>query len=101
MERRTFLAAMGGAAMIGEGGAHAAGSAAQDFFANLPRPQESVRGEMRYRKFGRHNDEISALGVGGFHIGSPKDRHESTRIIRTAIDAGATFMDNCWDYHDG
>ncbi|MDD1675039.1 MAG: hypothetical protein LUQ13_05275, partial [Methanomicrobiales archaeon] len=26
---------------------------------------------------------------------------ESIRIIRTAIDNGITFLDNCWDYHDG
>src|SRR5262245_61029245 len=101
MERRTFLTAMGGAERIGEGGGHPPASASQHFFTNRPGPQESVRGRMRYRKFGRHNDEISGLGGGGFHVGSPKDRNESTRIIRTAIDAGATFMDNCWDYHDG
>jgi predicted aldo/keto reductase-like oxidoreductase len=99
MERRSFLTAMGGAAMIGSGTSKAV--AADDFFAKLAPPAETVRGDMRYRKFGRHNDEISAIGLGGFHIGVPKDEAESVRLIRTAIDAGVTFMDNSWDYHDG
>ena len=41
------------------------------------------------------------MGLGGFHIGNPKDEQESLRIIRAAIDAGVTFMDNSWDYHNG
>jgi predicted aldo/keto reductase-like oxidoreductase len=102
MERRTFLTAMGGAAMIGEASAQATpGGGTDDFFTRFGPPQEAVRGDMRYRKFGRHGDEISAIGLGGFHIGVPKDENESIRLIRTAIDAGVTFMDNCWDYHDG
>ena len=44
---------------------------------------------------------MSAIGLGGYHIGVQKDEKESIRIIRTAIDAGINFMDNCWDYHDG
>ena len=30
----------------------------------------------------------------------PGDR-EAIRIVRAAIDAGVSFLDNCWDYHDG
>ncbi|HYG36571.1 MAG TPA: aldo/keto reductase, partial [Clostridia bacterium] len=37
----------------------------------------------------------------GYHIGVPKDEQEGIRIIRTAIDRGMNFMDNCWDYHNG
>ncbi|HWA96975.1 MAG TPA: aldo/keto reductase [Pirellulales bacterium] len=61
---------------------------------------ETSRGDMRYRKFGRSNEEISIVGVGGFHIGNPQE-NEGIEIIRSAIDRGITFMDNCWDYHDG
>ena len=39
--------------------------------------------------------------MGGYHIGVPKDEQESMRLIRSAIDRGITFMDNCWDYMDG
>lgn len=56
---------------------------------------------MIYRTLGRTGEKISAIGLGGFHIGSPKDPAEGIKIIRTAIDRGINFMDNCWDYHDG
>jgi aryl-alcohol dehydrogenase-like predicted oxidoreductase len=66
-----------------------------------PPDAETVRGDMRYRKLGRTGVEVSAIGLGGYHIGVPKDEKEGIKIIRTAIDAGITFMDNSWDYHDG
>lgn len=56
---------------------------------------------MIYRNFGRTNEKVSAIGLGGHHIGRPKDRNEGIKLIRTAIDRGITFMDNCWDYHNG
>ena len=40
------------------------------------------------------------LGLGGYHIGNPSEA-EAIKIVRTAADNGITFMDNCWDYHDG
>ncbi len=54
-----------------------------------------------YRRLGRTGEKVSAIGLGGYHIGIPKDEQEAIRIIRTAIDRGINFMDNCWDYHDG
>jgi aryl-alcohol dehydrogenase-like predicted oxidoreductase len=56
---------------------------------------------MIYRTLGRTGEKVSAIGLGGFHIGIPKEEQEGIRLIRTAIDRGITFMDNCWDYHDG
>lgn len=57
--------------------------------------------QMTYRRFGRADVEVSAIGLGGFHLGVPKDPEESIAMVRTAIDAGLTFMDNSWDYHAG
>ncbi|AWM36154.1 General stress protein 69 [Gemmata obscuriglobus] len=62
---------------------------------------EVVRGDMRYRKLGNTGVEVSCIGVGGHHIGRPADEAEGIKIIRTALDAGMNFLDNCWDYHDG
>src|SRR2546426_6117472 len=62
---------------------------------------ETIQDGMLYRMLGRTGEKVSAIGLGGYHIGEPKDEQEGIRIIRSAIDRGITFMDNCWDYHDG
>jgi aryl-alcohol dehydrogenase-like predicted oxidoreductase len=63
--------------------------------------QGSTRsGDMIYRTLGRTGEKVSAIGLGGYHIGNPSEA-EGIKIIRTAIDRGMNFMDNCWDYHDG
>jgi aryl-alcohol dehydrogenase-like predicted oxidoreductase len=61
---------------------------------------EEFSNDMIYRTLGRTGERVSALGVGGYHIGNPAEA-EGIRIIRTAMDHGVNFMDNCWDYHDG
>jgi len=66
----------------------------------LERPVAAA-GEMPYRKLGRSGEKVSLVGLGGFHIGVPRDEREGIRIIHAAIDNGINFMDNCWDYHDG
>jgi aryl-alcohol dehydrogenase-like predicted oxidoreductase len=54
------------------------------------------------RPLGRTGENVSIIGLGGFHLGRPGlGEEESIRIIRTAIDSGITFLDNCWDYNDG
>jgi aryl-alcohol dehydrogenase-like predicted oxidoreductase len=58
--------------------------------------------EMIYRTLGSTGEKVSAIGLGGGHIGWPHlDEQLSIKIIRTAIDRGINFMDNCWDYNDG
>jgi len=60
------------------------------------------RGPVPTRILGRTGERVSAIGLGGFHLGRPGVSEAlSIRIIRTAIDNGITFMDNCWDYNDG
>lgn len=56
---------------------------------------------MTYRPLGRHEVEVSAIGLGGFHLGLPEDPDVAVEMVRTAVDGGITFMDNCWDYHLG
>jgi aryl-alcohol dehydrogenase-like predicted oxidoreductase len=57
--------------------------------------------EIPRRPFGRHAEQISALGLGGFHVGLARTEAEAVRLIHAAIDAGVTFLDNAWEYHDG
>ena len=54
-----------------------------------------------YRVLGRTGEKVSAIGLGGFHIGLSREEEEGIRLIRSAIDRGINFMDNSWDYHDG
>jgi aryl-alcohol dehydrogenase-like predicted oxidoreductase len=62
----------------------------------------TTEGEMPYRRLGRTGEKVSAIGLGGYHIGRPgvsaRDAH---RIIRAALDRGLNFMDNSWDYNGG
>jgi len=58
--------------------------------------------EMLYRELGSTGEKISAIGLGGWHLSLKHvDESLAIRLIRTAIDRGITFMDNCWDYNDG
>jgi predicted aldo/keto reductase-like oxidoreductase len=54
-----------------------------------------------YRTLGRTNESVSLVGLGGYHLGKQGDPEESIRIIRTGLDEGINFLDNCWDYNGG
>jgi predicted aldo/keto reductase-like oxidoreductase len=56
---------------------------------------------MQMRQLGSTGVSVSAVGLGGHHIGRAPDMETAVRMIRTAIDGGITFMDNSWDYHGG
>ncbi len=54
------------------------------------------------RRLGRTGETVSLVGLGGFHMARPGlSEGESVRIVRSAIDGGITFLDNCWDYNGG
>jgi predicted aldo/keto reductase-like oxidoreductase len=52
------------------------------------------------RELGRTGVKVSIVGLGGYHLGVPSEA-ESIQIVRTALDSGINFLDNCWDYNDG
>jgi predicted aldo/keto reductase-like oxidoreductase len=57
---------------------------------------------MLYRILGRTGEKVSAIGLGGWHLGLKNvDEQLSLRIVRTAIDRGINFLDNSWDYNQG
>ncbi|MDQ6664024.1 MAG: aldo/keto reductase [Acidobacteriota bacterium] len=65
-------------------------------------PQPTHHPEMPYRTLGQTGESVSAIGVGGWHLGLKHvDRSLAIRIVRAAIDRGINFMDNCWDYNEG
>jgi uncharacterized protein len=58
-------------------------------------------GMVPHRKLGRTGVDVSAIGIGGYHLGSAKDQAEANAIVGQAMDAGVNFFDNAWEYHDG
>jgi predicted aldo/keto reductase-like oxidoreductase len=60
-----------------------------------------AKSEVPRRTLGRTGEKVSMVGLGGYHIGNQRDEQESVRIIRTAVDSGINFLDNCWDYNGG
>jgi aryl-alcohol dehydrogenase-like predicted oxidoreductase len=72
--------------------------------AGLPNPlwgMERNGNGMIYRTLGSTGEKVSAIGLGGSHIGNPVLEATSIKIVRAAVDRGLTFMDNSWDYHKG
>jgi predicted aldo/keto reductase-like oxidoreductase len=61
----------------------------------------AAQDEIPRRALGKTGERVSIVGIGGYHLGQAKSDAEATRIVRTAIDHGVNFMDNCWDYNDG
>jgi len=53
------------------------------------------------RPFGKAGVEVSALALGGYHLGSAASERDAVRIVHEALDAGVTFLDNAWEYHRG
>ena len=62
----------------------------------------SSSGEMPYRALGKTGVKVSAIGLGGFHLGlSHLEEPEAIKIFHSAIDRGINFSDNSWDYNQG
>jgi aryl-alcohol dehydrogenase-like predicted oxidoreductase len=95
MDRRDFLktATVAAAGTVASAGA-------QSTRPSVPgrRPESP---NMIYRELGDTGERVSAIGIGGYHLGKQQDPDESIRLLRAAIDRGITFMDNCWDYNGG
>jgi predicted aldo/keto reductase-like oxidoreductase len=93
MRRRDFIktAAMTAAATKALGG---------DVFAATP--AASSNDSVPRRTLGRTGQQVSIVGIGGYHLGKGSvSEEESIRIVHTALDSGVNFLDNCWDYNDG
>ena len=53
------------------------------------------------RPLGKTGAQVSALGIGGYHLGCTRDQMEANELVSRAMDAGINFFDNAWDYHNG
>jgi aryl-alcohol dehydrogenase-like predicted oxidoreductase len=98
MERRDFLKSATAASL---GAAAATGAVPATAQAPKSATKRAQSPDMIYRQLGTTGETVSAIGLGGFHVGKQPDAAESISLIRTAIDGGITFLDNCWDYNEG
>src|SRR6516225_1347061 len=104
ISRRKFLKDVSGALALGFGGSAAlplAAATEQTSKLVASPPEEQRRGDMIFRLLGRTGEWVSLIGLGGYHIGKQADENASIKLIRSAIDRGVSFMDNCWDYNGG
>jgi aryl-alcohol dehydrogenase-like predicted oxidoreductase len=58
-------------------------------------------GTVPKKQLGRTGVQVSAMGVGGYHLGSAKTDQAAIEIVAKAFDHGVDFFDNAWEYHDG
>src|SRR6478735_3394467 len=99
MHRREFLR---GVALAGIAARGARGLASSLAGMESSGCESKEGGAMIYRTLGRTGERVSAIGMGGFHIGQPKlTVDDSIKLVRAAIDGGINFMDNSWDYNKG
>jgi predicted aldo/keto reductase-like oxidoreductase len=101
LSRRTFLksAALAGAGTLAvrdAGAKEARGNSQESTMAN-----QSSTLQVPRRPFGRTGEQISILGVGGYHLGAAKNQQTVNAMVGKAIDAGVNFFDNAWEYQDG
>ena len=83
-------------------GAVAGAMAAQQFLGGRMQAETTEKNGMMYRPLGRTGEHVSAIGLGGYHIGKPTIREQDAiQLMRQSIDRGITFMDNCFDYNSG
>jgi aryl-alcohol dehydrogenase-like predicted oxidoreductase len=53
------------------------------------------------KNFGKTGVRISALGLGGHHLGAAEDEKTAVSIVHRAVEGGITFFDCCWEYNRG
>ena len=96
MERRDFLKTATAA-----GVSTAIAARAKTSRATIPPVKRPESPDMIYRELGTTGERVSAIGMGGYHLGKQADASESINLIHAGVDRGITFLDNCWDYNDG
>ncbi len=102
--RREFLAATAGGSLWAALGGRAFAQPGAGLIHRTPDAEDfklPAGAVMPRRKLGRTGVDVSIVGLGGYHLGKAKDDQTATRIIRTALDHGVNFLDNCWDYNEG
>jgi aryl-alcohol dehydrogenase-like predicted oxidoreductase len=103
LKRREFIGGLAAVSMAG----NASGAQHPEFADRADASSggtsaEEMRGEMPYRTLGKTGVKVSAIGLGGYHLGlSHVEEPDAIKIFHAAIDRGINFSDNSWDYNQG
>jgi aryl-alcohol dehydrogenase-like predicted oxidoreductase len=65
-----------------------------------PQMTSSGPGQIPSRPLGKTGEQVSIIGVGGYHLGTVQSSDVAVRLVQEAVDAGVTFFDNAWEYND-
>jgi aryl-alcohol dehydrogenase-like predicted oxidoreductase len=63
--------------------------------------QRDTAADIPRRPLGRTGEQVSIIGVGGYHLGTLPSVDEAMRLVHEAVDAGVNFFDNAWEYNNG
>lgn len=96
--RRTFLQASASVALAACSGSVPKNPQGTPKAGEIKLPEGAT---MPMRDLGSTGVKVSIVGLGGYHIGIPKEDAVGIRIIHMALDHGVNFLDNCWDYNGG
>ena len=98
LDRRQFLKTLGvTSSLLALGGT---GRLADSWAVEGQEPAPAA-GEVPTRMLGKTGVRVSAICLGGAHLGRFESDAEAIRVLHEAIDAGITFLDNAWEYHGG
>ncbi len=102
LNRRNFIK---GAAVLGAVPLIPGGSMAQQSSdpsqLNSQNQNDVPQGEVPKKPLGKTGVQVSAMGLGGYHLGSANTDKDAMEIVAKAYDHGVRFFDNAWEYHDG
>ena len=62
--------------------------------------KDSGADQIPRRPLGKTGEQVSIIGLGGYHLGTVQSSDMAVRLVQEAIDAGVTFFDNAWEYND-
>src|SRR5271169_4146884 len=98
IERRSFIQAG-----LASAGTALAASVLPSQAASAPLPPQMTNtgaDQIPRRPLGKTGEQVSIIGLGGYHLGTVQSRELAVRLVQEAVDAGITFFDNAWEYND-
>jgi uncharacterized protein len=98
VDRRRLLQAglAGTGAIVAASLMHSSAAAA----ATPPAMTNTGPDQIPRKPLGRTGEQVSIIGLGGYHLGTLRSLDDAVRIVQEAVDAGVTFFDNAWEYND-